>query len=340
MRGKTSLKKHTEVSVPESRDLTVLLAEDSPIYRRLIEDQFRDWGFNLVVARDGKEAWKILSSSNAPRLAILDWVLPEVDGVEICRRLRSASKDLPYTYTILLTAKSERQEMLEAMEAGVDDFLAKPFDPPTLKARLLVGKRIIDLQHKLVSANQALQFAACHDFLTGLWNRAEIIKFLDRELERARRDRTPVGIVLADVDHFKSVNDKFGHDAGDAVLKSVADAMTTSLRLYDGVGRYGGEEFLMVIPGCDLGITIRRANQIREYIANHAIPLQSQTTKVTVSMGITVAEGSADTEELVRQADIALYQAKHNGRNRVEPANAEAPPPKQKGASRAVAAPR
>jgi diguanylate cyclase (GGDEF)-like protein len=322
--GKPTPAEKTDEAVPQPDALTVLLAEDSAIYRRLIEQEFKDWGFNFVVAKDGKEAWKILSGRDAPHLALLDWVLPEIDGVEICRRLRSNSKDLPYTYTILLTAKSGREEMLEAMDAGADDFLVKPFDPSELKARLLVGRRIVDLQQRLVSTNQALQFAACHDFLTGLWNRAEILSFLQRELVRARRDRTPVGVVLADVDHFKRINDQHGHDAGDAVLKTVAQSLTASLRLYDGIGRYGGEEFLMVIPGCDLEITTRRANQIRERIERTPIPTKAGDTHVTISMGVTIAESSSDAEKLVKAADVAMYQAKNKGRNRVE--QAEVPP--------------
>ncbi|HEY1676598.1 MAG TPA: diguanylate cyclase [Candidatus Sulfotelmatobacter sp.] len=297
---------------------SILLAEDSPIYRRLIEKQLRDWGLSYVLVEDGKQAWKLLSGKGAPRLAVLDWVLPEIDGVEICRRLRMASTEASYTYTILLTAKSERKEMLEAMNAGADDFLAKPFDPAELKARLLVGKRIVDLQQKLVATNRALQFAACHDFLTGLWNRAEIINFLRRELERARRDRTPVGLVLADVDHFKTINDKLGHESGDSVLKAVGECLTSCLRSYDGVGRYGGEEFLLVIPGCDLEITVRRANQIREIVANTPISAGPKTSQVTISMGVVVAEGSCDVERLIHRADLALYQAKSKGRNRVE----------------------
>ena len=296
---------------------SVLLAEDSALYRHMIEGHLTEWGFDLVCAKDGKTAWHILNQPNAPRLALLDWVLPEMDGVELCRRLRSQGHE-PYTYAILLTAKNRKHEMLEAMDAGADDFLAKPFDPLELKARLLVGKRIVDLQQKLVSANNALHFAACHDFLTGVWNRAEIFAFLQRELARARRDAKPVGIVLLDVDHFKSVNDKFGHETGDFVLQEIARRLSAGGREYDGVGRYGGEEFLLVIPGCDMDTTVRRANQIRNLIAGTPISTPHGPLKVTVSMGVTVAQSSTDPESLLRDADLALYQAKRNGRNRVE----------------------
>src|ERR1700722_1908251 len=301
---------------------SILVAEDSAIYRRLIETHLNDWGFAFNCVRDGKEAWKILSQKDAPRLALLDWVLPEIDGVELCRRLRSRPDHEPYTYTILLTAKNRKTEMLEAMNAGADDFLAKPIDPHELRARLLVGKRIVDLQQKLVSANSALQFVASHDFLTGAWNRSEIVAFMQRELARARRDSTAVGIVLVDVDHFKKVNDGFGHETGDIVLKEVTQRLTCSLREYDGVGRYGGEEFLLVIPGCDLATTVRRANQIRELVSTKPIVTPHGSVTVTVSMGATTAQSSTNSELLLREADSALYQAKRNGRNRVEEAAA------------------
>jgi two-component system cell cycle response regulator len=301
---------------------SILVAEDSAIYRRLIETHLNDWGFEFQCVRDGKEAWKLLSQKNAPRLALLDWVLPEIDGVELCRRLRSRPDDEAYTYTILLTAKNRKAEMLEAMNAGADDFLAKPIDPLELKARLLVGKRIVDLQQKLVSANSALQFVASHDFLTGAWNRSEIVAFMQRELARARRDATPVGIVLVDVDHFKKVNDDLGHETGDIVLKEVTERLTCSLREYDGVGRYGGEEFLLVIPGCDLATTVRRANQIRELVSKKPIVTPHGSVNVTVSMGATTAQSSTNSELLLREADSALYQAKRNGRNRLEQATA------------------
>ena len=169
-------------------------------------------------------------------LALLDWVLPGTDGVELCRRLRKRGEGDCYTYTLLLTGKSRKHEMLEAMNAGADGFLAKPFDPAELKARLLVGKRIVELQQKLVSANATLHFAASYDFLTRIWNRAEILSFLRREVARGRRTTKALGIILVDVDHFKKVNDEFGHQTGDLVLQEIAKRFSYSLRDYDGAG--------------------------------------------------------------------------------------------------------
>jgi two-component system cell cycle response regulator len=298
--------------------VTILLAEDSVLYRHLITGHLDEWGFSYVCAQDGRLAWELLTQCDAPRLALLDWVLPEVDGLELCRRLRSRPGGQPYTYAILLTARNQKQEMLEAMDAGADDFLAKPFDPPELKARLLAGKRIVELQQKLVSANDSLHYAANHDFLTRLWNRAAITSFLQREVARSLRERTALGLILVDVDHFKRVNDELGHETGDYVLQEIAKHFSASLREYDGVGRYGGEEFLLVMPGCDLQTTLRRANLIRERISRSPICTPVKTTSVTVSMGVAIAEGSTGYESILRCADRALYQAKRNGRNRVE----------------------
>jgi len=298
--------------------MKILLAEDSSFYRRMIADHFKEWGFEFTCARTGNEAWKALTKQDAPRLALLDWVLPDIEGIELCRRLRDRPDGEHYTYTVLLTAKSEKGEMLRAMDAGADDFLAKPFDPLELKARLLVGKRILELQEKLVAANGALHFAATHDFLTRIWNRAEILAFLKRELARARRDSTTVGLILVDVDHFKKVNDQFGHQAGDLVLQEIARRFSLCVREYDGIGRYGGEEFLLILTGCDMATTARRADQIRVAISSEPIPWSQGRIPVSVSMGVSVAEPSEDIELLLRRTDSALYQAKKNGRNRIE----------------------
>jgi two-component system, cell cycle response regulator len=300
--------------------MRILLAEDSAVYRHLISGHLKEWGFDLVIAKDGAEAWNLLQQPEAPTLVLLDWVLPGIDGIELCRKIRQAAVPGGYTYMVLLTGKDGKDDLLEGMEAGADDYLVKPFEPLELKARLLAGKRILNLQRELVEARESLRIAATYDFLTRLLNRGEIVALLDRELIRGKRESRPIGIIMADIDHFKSVNDSFGHLAGDAVLTEVAKRMKSDLRVYDGVGRYGGEEFLLILPGCDLATTIRRADKIRQLVSAEAIMMGKETTTVTISMGATVAEsdGNASVEVLLAEADAALYCAKQNGRDRVE----------------------
>src|ERR1700758_487663 len=218
-------------------DNRVIVVDDSPIYQHLITAHLREWGFEVMSARNGLEAWEILRRPGAPMLALMDWVMPGMDGVELCRKLRAEGASERYVYTILLTAKNSRADLLKAMEAGVDDFLAKPFDELELKARLLVGKRIVALQQELIAAREAMRAAATYDGLTGLLNRREIVECLNRELTRGRREKHPVSLILADIDYFKRVNDQYGHMVGDEVLKEIAHRLTAGVRAYDRVGR-------------------------------------------------------------------------------------------------------
>ena len=300
--------------------MQALVVDDSAVYRKLIGDHLRSWGFGVTLAESGSEAWRILEQPNAPKLVLLDWVLPDLDGLELCQRIRQAGASSPYTYIILLTSKEGRQNMLQAMQAGADDYLVKPFDELELKARLLVGKRILDLQEQLVSARESMRHAATHDSLTGLTNRGEILAMLERELERARRERKPVAVILCDVDHFKDVNDTLGHLFGDEALREIGRRLRTQLRVYDGVGRYGGEEFLMVLPSCDLPNALLRADGLREIIAKTPVVCSGEERLITMSMGVAVSacEGKNEVEMLLNQADAGLYKAKENGRNRIE----------------------
>jgi two-component system, cell cycle response regulator len=300
--------------------MEVLVVEDSAVYRKLIGDHLQAWGFSVTIAEDGARASAVLERPDSPKLILLDWVLPDIEGIELCQQIRQAGPSRPYIYVILLTSKEGRQNMLDAMEAGADDYLVKPFDESELKARLMVGKRILNLQDELVQAREAMRHAATHDSLTELLNRGEILAMLQRELERARRERRPVSVILADIDHFKQVNDTFGHLFGDQALQEIARRFRSSLRVYDGVGRYGGEEFLLVLPGCDLENAMSRGNELRELIARTPVVALNTEKEITLSMGVAVSEcvGKNEAATLLSCADAGLYAAKENGRNRVE----------------------
>jgi diguanylate cyclase (GGDEF)-like protein len=300
--------------------MQILVVEDSAVYRKLISDHLQAWGFSVTIAEDGAQASAVLDRPDSPKLVLLDWVLPDIEGIELCQQIREAGSSRPYVYVILLTSKDGRQDMLHAMEAGADDYLVKPFDELELKARLMVGKRILDLQDELVQAREAMRHAATHDSLTELLNRGEILAMLQRELERARRERKPVSVILADIDHFKQVNDTLGHLFGDQALQETARRLRSGLRVYDGIGRYGGEEFLLVLPGCDLEDAMTRGNEVRELVAGTPVAALDAEKRITVSMGVAVSEciGKDEVEALLSCADAGLYAAKGNGRNRVE----------------------
>lgn len=300
--------------------MQILVVEDSAVYRQILTSHLQDWGMSFTIAKDGSEAWALLQRPDCPRLVLLDWVLPDIDGVELCRRIRSAGAGNSYSYVILLTGKDDKKDMLEAMQAGADDYLVKPFDQLELKARLLVGKRIIGLHEELVSARESMRYAATHDSLTGLMNRGEIVDLLSRELARAMRSGKPLTVILADVDHFKQVNDTLGHLFGDETLKEVAKRLRSKLRVYDGVGRYGGEEFLMVLADCGLMAALIKADYLRAYVSSEPIVSPHASMNITLSMGVAVSTDhpNGDITSLLNQADRGLYVAKQNGRNRVE----------------------
>jgi len=298
--------------------MQILVAEDSPVYRQVLSSHLQEWGFPVTIAKDGSEAWTLLQRADCPRLILLDWVLPEIDGVELCRRIRRASEH-SYSYVILLTGKGAKKDLLEAMQAGADDYLVKPFDQLELKARLLVGKRILEMHQELVVAKESMRHAATHDSLTGITNRGEVLGSLGRELERARRTTKPVSILMADVDHFKDVNDALGHGYGDEALKEIARRLRSKMRVYDSLGRYGGEEFLMVLPDCDLMSALIRADELRMCVASKPIGSSKASRNITVSMGVAVSTDhpDGDISALLNQADRGLYAAKQDGRNRV-----------------------
>jgi len=304
----------------ESKDKTnILIAEDDLVSRRVLEVFLSRWGYRVTSVSSGDDAWRLLNETGAPRLAILDWMMPGMEGVEICTKLRER-RDSPYVYALLLSARTEKKDVLEGLKAGADDYLTKPFDAEELQARLYVGERILQLQDELISARDALQFQATHDPLTGLANRGEILHQIQRELARSARTDRPVGLLMADIDHFKRVNDTYGHPTGDAVIRGVALRLSALLRTYDSIGRYGGEEFIAVAPISDVTASLRVAERIREGVASTKFETASGDLQVTVSLGVAVRSAGQphDADAMLQAADAALYRAKAAGRNRVE----------------------
>jgi len=297
----------------------VLIAEDDPVSRRVLEACLAKWGYEVIVATNGTDALEILERRDAPRLALLDWMMPGMEGVQVCERIRQTATR-PYVYTLILTAKGQKADLLKGLGMGADDYLTKPFDAQELRARLHVGQRIVDLQDALIATRDELQFQATHDLLTGIANRGAVLDALRRECSRQSREGGSFGVALADLDHFKWINDTHGHLTGDAVLKQAARVMATCIRPYDTVGRYGGEEFLIVVPSTDAAGAVSLADRIRKALAAQPVEANGAAIQVTASFGVAVGAEAAplDSHVLLRLADEALYCAKEHGRNRVE----------------------
>lgn len=295
--------------------MKILIADDSATSLAVLRKSVSKWGYEVVTAENGLEAWEILAKPDAPPLAILDWVMPHMTGPEVCRKVRETLRE-PYTYILLLTSKNTKGETVEGLEAGADDYIVKPFDQHELQVRLRTGRRIIDLQLNLLQAREELRDRANKDVLTMLPNRAAIATALEHEISRCHRDRRTVGVILLDLDHFKKVNDTYGHFAGDAVLRETAARLRSSMRPYDQVGRYGGEEFLVVLPNCDLENATHQAERMRQRLHDSTMMVDGTELQISASFGVSVSDGSERSPDIfVRVADEALYRAKASGRN-------------------------
>lgn len=289
---------------------------------RLLET-LSELGYALACVHDGHEAWRRLGDADSPRLALLQCRLPGMDGIEVCRELRRQQRPA-YVYVILLTSASDPCEAAAGLDAGADGCLPLQAEPELLRAQLHAAQRILNLQEELISAREALREQAMRDSLTLLWNHGAIVDLLARELERSQRNGTPVGVIMADLDHFKGINDTRGHLTGDQVLRQVARRLESCLRPYDSIGRYGGEEFLIVLPGCDTASTLLLADRLRKAVSGKAVAVAEGPIPLTVSLGVSSNHEphAADVEALLRATDTALYRAKNLGRNRIERATA------------------
>ncbi|MFN0105335.1 MAG: diguanylate cyclase [Bryobacteraceae bacterium] len=300
--------------------MRILIADDSGVSRHLLESIVKKWGYQVISTADGAQAWEALQQPDAPRMAILDWMMPGFTGPEVCKLVRDKGVE-PYTYILLLTSRTQKEDVVEGMTAGADDYVVKPFDQQELNVRLRAGRRIIELQNELLKAQAALRHQATHDPLTGIKNRGRISEVLDECVA----DAGALGVIMLDLDKFKTVNDTYGHATGDAVLVAAAQRLAEGMSEKDEFGRYGGEEFLVVSrrPPEDLA---GFAETLRERMAATPVDTGELRIAVTASFGVANRNGHqlSQANLLLKAADDALYQAKRLGRNRVAVAATEA----------------
>ncbi len=294
--------------------MDILIAEDDAVTRRMLQKTLESWGHRVTAARDGKEALEAYTRGGI-HLVLTDWMMPGMDGPELVRHIRKTKLfSSVRAYVILLTSRGTMDNLEAGFSAGANDFIAKPWNPVELKARVQSGVQIVELQTEL-------ERMAHTDALTSLINRRALVESLRRDEDRMRRENRPIGIVMTDVDHFKSFNDRYGHDVGDQVLRLVGQCLSASVRGGDYVGRWGGEEFLLVLPGADIIQSAEVAERCRTLLESQRLRTKDgRVLHVTASFGAAATEGATreDVMTLVQQADKAMYWAKDSGRNRVK----------------------
>jgi len=294
----------------------ILVVDDSPVHRKLIEHILSDHhDYSLSFACSGSEALRMYHEK-AISIVITDWVMPDFSGLELCEHIR-ADKSSAYTYLILMTSNTEKDGVVKGLEAGADDYLVKPFDSGEMLARIGVGRRIIDLHRQLERKSAQLEEVARTDSLTGLPNRRALEEWASKQLKGASRHGFPLWVVLCDLDSFKEINDTFGHEAGDTVLRTFAGTLRKLTRISDMCGRLGGDEFLIVIShvsGDNIELAI---NRFRELFCSLVFPFAGQSVSISATFGVAGSESDElkDFDALIRKADEMLYEAKRAGRN-------------------------
>lgn len=260
-----------------------LIVEDDKAAALILQSWLLDLGYRVVLADDGEQAWSAITDHQVPKLILLDWSIPGLDGIQLCRRIRAMSWPY-YPYVVMIAARSAREDVAHALESGADDYLAKPFDRLDLEARLKAARRILGLQDTLIADRNQFRTLAMEDSLTHVWSRKAFLDLLSGELDRCVRHKTSLGLLFADLDHFKTVNDTYGHLVGDLVLSEIAQRLSKSLRSYDFIGRYGGEEFCIALPGCPGDVIGKRAEMIRSAVCAEPIAAQGLNIHVTLSL--------------------------------------------------------
>ncbi|MFL5607779.1 MAG: diguanylate cyclase [Gemmatimonadaceae bacterium] len=302
----------------------ILLVDDHEDNIEVLRVRLESWGYGVESCSNGADALAYVERSQ-PDLILLDVMMPDIDGMEVARRIKG-NKALPFIPIIMQTALDSTENKVEGLEAGADDYITKPIDFAELKARLRSMLRIKRLQEELeerekelLEVNERLRFMSQTDELTGLDNRRHLNERIDEMFQHAQRLYEPFSLVMCDLDKFKSVNDTYGHQAGDEVLKQLANILKEEAREIDRVGRYGGEEFMLLLPGTVLDAAVTFAERVRKRIEGHTFTFAGGTLQRTASFGVSGWPHPAieHADDLVRAADDALYVAKETGRNRV-----------------------
>lgn len=299
--------------------MKLLIADDSRVSRVMLLTITKSWGYEVIMAEDGEQAWQIMQEEDAPKLLLLDWEMPKMNGIEVCERIITKNSENP-PYILLLTSRNSSEDIVEGLSKGASDYISKPFDKAELHVRLQVGQRMIEMQDKLNATLQELTKLAIVDVLTGLLNRRAILEALPKEVKRIERQKQVLYIGMCDIDHFKCVNDTYGHIAGDEVLKEVTKRMKETLREHDLLGRYGGEEFLVITPVDNTKDATIAYQRICQAVSKQPIEINGLFIQVTISCGVThysLDNDKKNMTKLITRADEALYQAKNAGRDRV-----------------------
>jgi len=296
--------------------MRILIAEDDITSRSILRAVLVKLGYDVIAVADGNEAWEELKKVDSPRIAVLDWDMPGRSGPDVCARVRQKG-DEEYSYLILLTANSAQDNIIEGMRAGADDYIVKPYNRQELEVRIKAGARIIELQSELLAAKEKIKAQSRTDALTGIPNRRAVFEHLDGEINRTEREKKSISIAMLDIDNFKAVNDTYGHQAGDVVLKECVLRVSGSIRPYDILGRYGGEEFLLILPGTGEEKAAIVCERILDNVQARPFCLDGVSIGVTISIGLATWSGREDVDKLVAAADKALYMAKEKGKNRV-----------------------
>ncbi len=293
----------------------ILIIEDDKDSRELLKIYLTKWNYNVFEASKPFAALELIKTHSI-QMALIDWVLDETSGIEICNLIRNKFRD-NYVYIIIITGQKTRRDVVEALSQGADDYLMKPFNFEELKVRIKAGERILTYQNNLKDCYDKLYEASIKDPLTGTFNRQTILERLNSEFERAKRLNDDLSVIMSDIDFFKRVNDSYGHLVGDSVLKHIGKILKKSIRKYDTVGRYGGEEFLIILPHTSIKVAKNIAERVRQSLKNEVFIIKNFSIPITMSFGISHISRASNSSLLLQQADQMLYEAKRRGRNKV-----------------------